>query len=142
MTTLAANLGRVFEANEDRLLDDIPVIADDIIFEGAAVGELVTAGTARPLVAGDTFMGFAAAKVDNTGGAAGDENVRVHKRGTVKLQVTNVVGIADYGATVYAIDDNDFTLTAGANSPIGKVGRFVTGTTVMVRFESVVAQSL
>lgn len=142
MATLTVNEKRNFEFNEDPLYDDVPVIAADIIFEGAAVGELATAGTARPLVAGDVFLGFAVAKVDNALGAAGDKNVRVSKKGSVQLTVVGVVGIADLNATVYAIDDNAFTLTAGANTAIGKVGRFVSGTSVIVRFEAFQVQSL
>lgn len=142
MTTLAANLKRVFEFNEDPLYDDIPVIASDIIYEGAAVGESSSAGTARPLVGGDVFLGFAAAKVDNSSGSAGDKNVRVKKKGTVKLPVTGVTGIADLGATVYATDDNTFTLTASGATAIGKIVRHVTSTTVMVRFEAAQVRSI
>lgn len=140
MTTLAANEGRVFEDNEDRLLDDIPMVADDIIFEGAAVGENASTGEARPLVNGDVFLGFAAAKADNTGGAAGDVLVRVRKRGTVKLSVATVAGILDLGDGVNATDDDTFTLLAG--TAIGKVQRFISGTLVMVRFEAAQVQSL
>lgn len=142
MTTLAANKGRVYEFNEDNLLDDVPIVASDTVYEGAAVGEDTSTGNGRPLVAGDNFMGFAAAKTDNESGSAGDKVIRVRKKGNVKLDVTGVTDASSYGATVYASDDDTFTLTVGSNSPIGKVGRHVSGSTVMVRFEAVQVQSL
>jgi hypothetical protein len=37
---------------------DIPVVATDIVYEGAAVGIVPGTGLARPLVAGDRFAGF------------------------------------------------------------------------------------
>jgi len=140
MATLTANSGRVYELNEDPLYDDVPVDAATTIFEGAAVGENASTGLARPLVSGDTFLGFAAAKSDNSAGAAGDQVVRVMKRGTVKLSVTTVAGVADLGATVNASDDDTFLL--GAGSAIGKVGRHISGTTCMVRFEAAAVRSL
>jgi len=55
MTTLAVNLPRSYEQG-DR--NDLPVVAADIIYEGAAVGDNAS-GLARPLVAADPFLGFA-----------------------------------------------------------------------------------
>ena len=46
MTTLAANQPRAFEGGNR---NEIPVIASDIIFEGAAVGVVDASGHARPL---------------------------------------------------------------------------------------------
>ena len=140
MATLAANVKRDHEFNQDPLLNDIPMIADDIIFEGSAVGESASLGTARPLVNGDDFLGFAVAKADNTGGAAGDVNVRVMEKGRVKLDVLTVAGVADLGDGVNATDDNTFTL--GAGTPIGKIVRFISGTTCIVAFESLQQRSI
>lgn len=141
MTTLAANVKRSYEVNEDPLYNDVPCVASDIVYEGAAVGDNAS-GYGRPLVAGDPFMGFAAAKVDNSTGAAGDKNIRVRQRGTAKLSVVGVAGVGDHGETVYASDDGTFTLTAGSNTAIGKVTRWISGTTCMVRFEAKPVQSL
>ncbi|NCS83375.1 MAG: cytoplasmic protein, partial [Cyanobacteria bacterium] len=58
MTTLAKDQSRDFQQGE---INDTPVIATDIIYEGAAVGDNGS-GYARPLVAGDPFLGFAACK--------------------------------------------------------------------------------
>ena len=140
MVTLAANVKRNHEINQDRLLNDIPVIAADIIFEGSAVGEDASTGFARPLVNGDVFLGFAIAKVDNTLGAAGDKNVRVSEKGRIQLDVVGVVGVADLGDGVNATDDDTFLL--GAGTAVGKIVRFVTGTTCIVAYESLQQRSI
>jgi len=137
MATLATDTPRKFEVNEDPVFNDLPVIASDIIYEGAAVGDNAS-GYARPLVAADPFWGFADVQADNSSGAAGDINVRVRQKGSVELTVVGVTGVGDVGTAVYASDDNTFTLTATANTLIGKVARWVSGTTCVVRYESTV----
>lgn len=142
MATLAANQPRVYEFNEDFVYNDVDAVASDIIYEGAAVGESASTGTGRPLVAADTFLGFAIKKCDNSAGAASAAVIRVAQKGTIKLAVTGVAGVADVGATVYATDDNTFTLTASGASAIGKITRHVSSTTVMVRFEAAQLRSI
>jgi len=132
MTTLAANSPRAYELGN---IGEIPVIAADIIYEGAAVGDNAS-GYARPLVAADPFLGFAEAKADNSAGAAGDINVRVIERGKIEVSVTGVTGVGDVGSLVYMSDDDTFTLTSTSNSLVGKVVRYVSGTTVVVAFKS------
>ncbi|BEP42257.1 hypothetical protein [Variovorax sp. V15] len=136
MTTLAANKPRAFELGT---IQEYPVIAADIIFEGAAVGEN-GAGFARPLVAGDTFLGFAETIVDNSAGVAGQRTVRVKRRGQVQVPVVGAAAItANDGPLVYASDDDTFTLTAGANSPIGRVSRWVESGLCVVDFDASLA---
>lgn len=121
MTTLAANIARPFEQGNR---NEFPVKASTKIYEGAAVGIDIATGYARPLVAGDPFVGFAEAKADNSAVATnGAINVRVIDRGKVYLPVGSLA-ITDLGKPVYASDDNAFTLTAGSNTYIGKVARF------------------
>ena len=93
MTTLAANTPRAYELGER---NHIPVIAADIIYEGAAVGVVSGSGHARPLAAGDRFGGFAVAKADNSAGAAAAIYVEVVKSGEIQLSVTGAV-ITDVG---------------------------------------------
>jgi len=62
MTTLAANLPRSYELGA---LNHLPVIAADIIYEGAAVGVVAASGHARPLTAADRLPGFATRQADN-----------------------------------------------------------------------------
>ena len=138
MTTLSANKPRGYEQG-DR--EGYPVVADDKIFEGAAVGENGS-GYARPLEAGDTFLGFAEEKVDNTDGAAGDINVRVLTKGKVELPVTGVSAItANNRPAVYASDDDTFTTTATANSLIGYVSRFVSNGVAVVEFDAALVKA-
>jgi hypothetical protein len=121
MTTLAADKKRVFLL-QGEIYNDVPAIATDIIYEGAAVGESVSTGTARPLVGGDTFLGFAVRQCDNSAGAAAAKKVRLLTTGQVYLPITGVDNINDVGDTVYAIDDDTFTLTSSTgHTAIGKL---------------------
>lgn len=132
MATLAADTVRKYEASNSETFNDLPVIAADIIYEGAAVGLAATG--ARPLVAIDKFVGFAVRKADNSAGAAADINVRTRRSGAVQIPVVGVTGVGDLSKQVYASDDDTFTLTALNNSKIGRIIRFVTGTTCIVAF--------
>jgi hypothetical protein len=143
MATLAADKPRVFEltgAHPD--YNEMPVIASDIIYAGAAVGENSSTGTARPLVAGDNFMGFCLEQADNSTGAASAINVKLQYAGVVKLSVTGVSSTAQYGDAVYASDDDTFTTASTGNTQIGKLKRWITGTTCLVDFEAKAAQSI
>jgi hypothetical protein len=132
MATLTIDTPRTYELGDH---NDIPVIASEIIYEGAAVGIVVGTGHARPLVAGDLFVGFATTKADNSTGAAAAINVRVKRYGEIVLPVTNVA-ITDIGKPVYAADDNDFVLTATGNTQIGRVKRFVSAGYAVVAFDA------
>lgn len=135
MSTLAVDKVRAYEFSGEDLYNDLPVIAADIIYEGAAVGDNAS-GYFRPLVAGDPFGGFASARADNAGGAAGAINVRVRAKGLAQLPVTGVSGVGQVGDAVYASDDDTFTTTSGGNSAIGKVHRFVSSGIAIVYFEA------
>jgi hypothetical protein len=130
VTTLAANTPRVAELGE---FNDFPVIASDIIYEGAAVGLVAGTGHARPLVAGDRFAGVAVEKADNSAGAAAAINVKVRAKGAVKLAVTGAV-ITDVGQPVYASDDNAFTFNPADGSFVGLVRRYVSAGVAIVEF--------
>ncbi len=138
MTTLGANVNRVYELDG---YNDIPMIASDIIYKGAAVGDNGS-GYARPLVAGDPFLGFAESLVDNSAGSAGDKSVSLVPRGAIVLSITGVTGVGDVGKAVYASDDDTFTLTEGSNSYIGRIYRHGSGTLAIVRFDASRAASV
>lgn len=138
MATLAQDKPRAFGVGE---FNELPVIASDIIFEGAAVGDNGS-GLARPLVAADPFLGFAKEQCDNSAGAASARNVKIFERGKIELDVVGVASADDVGQTVYASDDDTFTLTSTSNSAIGKVARWVSGTRCVVYFEGVQVRSL
>jgi len=133
MTTLASDVQRPFELGT---INEVPVIAGDIVYEGAAVGDNGS-GYARPLQAGDYFYGFAEQNADNTGGAAGDEKVRVRTQGAVQVPISGLA-ITDIGAAVYASDDDTFTLTATANTYVGRVTRFVKAGEAIVSFNTLI----
>lgn len=130
MTTLAANSPRDFEVGD---LGDYPVIASDIIYEGAAVGLVPASGHARPLAAGDEFVGIAVEKADNSAGAAAAIYVKVRRKGAVKLAVSGAV-ITDVDQPVYASDDDTFTFNPASGPFIGLIRRFVSSGVVIVEF--------
>jgi hypothetical protein len=129
MTTRASDIARNFELGD---INELPVIASDIIYEGAAVGDNAS-GYARPLVAGDPFRGFAESKADNASGSAGDKNVRVRTKGKVQIPVTSLA-ITDVGKNVYASDDDTFVLTQSTNTRIGYVERYISSGVGIVAF--------
>lgn len=134
MTTLANDSPRAIEP-EGTDISDLPVIASDIIYAGAAVGDNGS-GYARPLVAGDPFRGFALTKADNSASAtAGAINVRVRHRGHAALAVASVA-ITDVGKPVFASDDDTFVLTQGSNTCIGHVHRWISTGVCIVAFQA------
>lgn len=133
MTTLAANVPMVYSLGD---YTQAPVIANDIIFTGAAVGEN-GAGYARPLAGGDRFLGFAKEPIDNTGGAVGALSVTVAKRGAIQLAITGLV-VTDIGLPVYASDDAAFSLSPVGGTFVGFVSRFVSAGVGVVDFDAFV----
>lgn len=136
MTTLAKNKPRAFEGG---MRNEHPVIASDIIYEGAAVGLVDASGHARPLTGADRFAGFAEATADNSAGAAAAINVRVIEEGKIELSVTGAVA-TDVGQPVYATDDDTFTFNPVNAAFIGFVHRFVSAGVVIVRFNALAYQ--
>jgi len=132
MTTLAANAPRDYLQGD---IHDHPVIASDIIYQGAAVGLVDASGHARPLVGGDTFAGFAELKADNSSGVAAAINVRCKTRGKIKLSVSGAV-ITDVDQPVYATDDNTFVFSPVGASFIGFVDSFVESGVVIVKYDT------
>jgi hypothetical protein len=132
MATLAVDTPRAYQLGDH---EEYPVIASDIIYEGAAVGENGS-GYSRPLQAGDAFQGFCLEQVDNSSGSAGDKRVRVLTRGRVQVAISALAITANDRAPVYASDDNTFTLTRGSNSFIGTVSRWVSTGAAIVEFDA------
>ncbi|CAH1387028.1 hypothetical protein [Candidatus Nitrotoga sp. M5] len=132
MTTLAANLSRPYEMGSRNAH---PVIAADIIYQGAAVGLVAATGHARPLVYPDRFAGFAESIADNLAGVAAAASVRVIANGEVQLSVADAV-ITDTGQPVYATDDNTFVFSPVDSVFIGFIKRFVSAGVVVVEFDA------
>jgi hypothetical protein len=131
MTTLATNTPRAMVGGA---VNEIPVIASDIIYEGAAVGVVTASGHARPLTAVDRFVGFAIEQANNAAGAAAAINCRVWRSGTAVLTVAGAV-ITDIGQPVYATDDNAFAMLPTGGVFIGFVRRFISSNLVEVGFD-------
>jgi hypothetical protein len=130
MTTLAVNVPRTFVLGD---VNEFPMIATDIIYEGAAVGMVIGTGLARPLTSVDKFVGFAEAKADNALGAASAINVRVRREGAIILPVTGAV-ITDINLPVYAQDDNTFSFIKTSGVFVGFSRRFVSAGYAVVEF--------
>lgn len=133
MTTLAADAPRDFYQGD---FHEFPMIASDIIYQGAAVGDNAS-GYARPLVAGDPFRGFAELKADNAAGVAGAVYVRCKTRGRIKLAIS-ALAITDVGKDVFASDDNTFTLTQSTNTRIGHVVAWISTGYGIVEFNTTI----
>ena len=134
---LTADTPRAYELGN---INELPVKGSTKIYEGAAVGD-AAAGYVRGLVAGDPFRGFAQRQADNSSGSDGDIKVKVITEGLIRLTITGIA-ITDVGKPVYASADGTFTLTAGSNSLIGYVHRYVTTNTCIVAFsDSVIASA-
>lgn len=131
-TTLAANKPRDYELGNR---NEYPVIAADILYEGAAVGLVDGTGHARPLTSADRFAGFAEAKADNAAGAAAAAAVRVIESGKMVLAVTGAV-ITDVGQPVYATDDDTFVFLPTGGVFIGYVHRFISADKAVVDFNA------
>jgi len=142
MTTLAQDTPRDYALGD---FEDYPVIAADIIYEGAAVGENGS-GYARPLQAGDPFLGFALEKADNASGSAGDKTVETRTKGKIRLAVDSAAITVNDRAAVYAVDDDTFTTSAsatatGTHSLIGYVSRWVSTGVAIVEFDAALCKA-
>lgn len=141
MAALSAGVAREFVASE-YLAMKFPVSASTTIYEGGACVVGLEAGSddgnVIPMPADPSntaFTGFARETVDNSAGADGDKEVLIQLQGVVKLSVTGVVA-GDEAEAVYASSDNDFTLTAGSDLPIGRVVKVVSAGVAFVHFKA------
>ena len=119
MTTLAVDKPRAYELGD---FNSFPVIAADIIYEGAVVGDNGS-GFARPLAAGDPFLGFSSKKSITRPGRQATSGCGCMMSGKIVLPITSLA-ITDRGKPVYASDDDTFTLTPSTNTYVGMVVRW------------------
>ena len=141
MATLSADKSRKYHITADDRTGLIPAVAADTIYQGAAVSDNGS-GVGQPLSTGEVFVGFANAKADNSAGVASAIGIDLRVTGEIELAVTGASSTADVSETVYATDDDTFTLTSSGASSIGKVSRWITGTTCVVRFEGAAQRSI
>lgn len=127
---------------------DITVKASTSVFVGQVLATDVAnhAGKAIPFDNAGTFttpvfVGFALTSIVQT--ASSTDKVRVLERGTVLIPtITGASGLADYGVTVYASNDDTFTTTSTSNIAIGKIDGFVSGEGFQVSFEAASTRSI
>jgi len=130
MTALATDVNRNYELGD---INQVPVKSSSIIYQGAAVGGN-SSGYARPIQNGDKFFGFADEHIDNSSGLDGDKTVRVRKRGAILLDISNIA-LGDIGKSVYATDDNTFTLSNANAVYIGQISRIDSSGVALVEFD-------
>ncbi|ANH04609.1 hypothetical protein [Shinella sp. HZN7] len=99
---------------------EFPALADTLYYGRAGIG-VTAAGVAVPAghVNAVKLVGFAAERVDNRGGAAGAQRVRV-KKGVFRIPLAGATA-ANIQAPVYMTADDTFTLTASTNLQIGTI---------------------
>lgn len=112
--------------------NEAPVAADKRLYRGSMA--FADADGRATNVLGAKFLGHVAAEANNTAGGAGAINVLLHA-GRYRAQVA-ITGVAltDRGKQVYASDNNTYTLTAGSNTLVGRVVRYVGANTALVEF--------
>ncbi len=110
---LAAN--RELSRYIDQELRAFPVSASAHVYKGALVGIDRATGLVRNLVAGDVFAGIAYEEMDNSGGAAGAQSVRLYTQGDFILKTTSA-SQAWVGAPVYAVDSDATTAAPGVGA--------------------------
>lgn len=111
------------------------VLAGEIIYQGAAIGEDSSTGYARALQAGDAFLGFAYETCDNSSGSSGDKRVKGYDRGEIRIEVASLAR-GDVNVAVYLSSDNDATKTSSSNSRFGTIKGYIDATYAWVSFEA------
>jgi len=107
---------------ETALINEFGLAASEKVFNGTFIGDNGS-GYARPLVAGDRFLGISQDYVDNSNGSAGDLNIKV-RFDCFAVWILSSLAIDDVGKDVYATDDLTLTLTKGSNTRVGYVHRW------------------
>jgi hypothetical protein len=123
MTALSADRNTPERSGDVR---DIPVAANVVCFAGA-MAAVNAAGNAVPVTTATGLKGAGRVerRVDNTGGAAGAERVRI-RTGIFRYNnstSTDALTQADIGADVYGVDDQTVAKTSASNtrSVVGKL---------------------
>jgi hypothetical protein len=128
---LTKNIQPTYELDD---INEMALAASSTVYLGSAVGQVATTQTCRALVAADKFLGFA---IDQYSDTLDTGNARFKTKGMRELTVTGLASTTAIGTSVYASDDNTYTLTSTSNSLIGKVHRVLPGATkAIVRFDA------
>lgn len=113
---MVASANRIVERFVDQETRSYQMLTNIHVYKGTFVG--LSAGYARPLVAGDTFLGVAYEEMDNTGGASGAKTVRVFSVSDFSHALSGAA-LTNIDDPVFASADDTLTFTAGSNSFVG-----------------------
>ena len=130
---MALTANRDVDHYVDQELRSLQVAAGAHIYKGAFVG--LSSGYARPLVAGDRFVGIAYEEMDNTGGAAGAQSVRLYTLGDFGHALSGAA-VTNIGSPVYASADNTLTFTSTSNSYVGYAVDVLATGEIILRLDS------
>jgi hypothetical protein len=130
---MALTANRDLDHYIDQELRSFKMAASAHVFKGGFVG-LDAGGYARPLVAGDPFVGIAYEEVDNSDGGDGEVSVRVYTLGDFGHALAGA-SQAQVGDTVYASADDTLTFTATNNSYVGFVVDVPTSGNIILRID-------
>ena len=130
MTALTTGANRSYELGD---INQLPIKGGSVIYEGAAVGGN-SSGYAKSIVSGDKFVGFADEHIDNSSGSDGEKTIRLRKKGSILLEISGIT-LADINKSVYATDDNTFTLSDSSSVYIGQISRIDSSGLALVEFD-------
>jgi hypothetical protein len=133
---LTANREVKFYASQE--LIDVPVDDNVNVFKGAFVGVNASTGYARPLVAGDNFLGVAYCQANNTGPGhvAAGIKARLHQPLDIVHYLSGVAA-TDIGKVIYASADDTLTLSSSGNSRVGRIVAIEGANLVRVRCQPI-----
>ncbi|MGB2985845.1 MAG: capsid cement protein [Phycisphaerae bacterium] len=130
---MALSANREVDHYIDQELRSLQVAADTHIYKGALIG--LASGYARPLTAGDLFVGIAYEEMDNTGGSAGDKSVRIYTLGDFGHALSGAA-VTNIGDAVYASADDTLTFTSTSNSYVGHAVDVPASGQIILRLDS------
>lgn len=139
---MALTANRDVQFYPSRELIEIGVDANAKIFKGALVGRNRATGYARPLVAGDEYLGLAYRLADNTfpGNTAGGISARL-QQDVDAIHALSGVAQGDVGKDVYASADDALTLNPAGNSRVGRIVAVEGTNLARVRLQPIAATS-
>ena len=118
----------------DGNLVSIGVAATKILYEGTLC-YLDAGGDASDVINTDVgrFVGIVRQKVDNSGGADGDETVECWTDGTFELTMSSASLVAaDVGKTVYGVDNFSISETGADQPEVGVIRKVISTTKALV----------
>lgn len=124
---------------QDGILISMPLAAVKV-FKGSLLAVNTTGYATKAADTSGFFLaGVAYEQVDNSGGSAGDKNVRVERKGVFEFNFSGTASQATVGSSVYMVDDNTVALAATTTNDVlvGRVVQFVTASKVRVELSAV-----